>query len=145
MEFQGRGAGHIHGVAWCDLAEIFKLIKEEKKVGVVLCPDDNTPEKEEETEEVNHLENAYRNLRENKPLSESEEKSLIDFVDRSVTCTLNPEMAAKMIDVNKTKEDGRKIIKIVKEVQVHHHTKSCKKNGCTSTCRFPSFLCGKQS
>ena len=46
MEFQGRGAGHIHGVAWCDLAEISKLIKEEKKVGVVLHPDENTLEKE---------------------------------------------------------------------------------------------------
>ena len=34
MEFQGRGAGHIHGVAWCDLKEISKLIKEEKKVGI---------------------------------------------------------------------------------------------------------------
>ena len=46
-----------------------------------------------------------------------------------------------MIDVNKTKEDGMKIIKIVKEVQVHYHTKSCKKNGCTVNCRFrfPKF------
>ena len=114
MEFQGRGAGHIHGVAWCDLAEISKLIYEEKKVGVVLHPDENTSEKEEATEEVNHLENAYRNLRENKPLCEAEEKPLIDFVDRSVTCTLNPEMAAKMIDVNKPKDDGKKIIDIVK-------------------------------
>ena len=133
-------------MAWCDLAEISKLIKEEKKVGVVLCPDENTPEKEDVTEEVNHLENAYRNLRENKPLSEAEEKSLIDFVDRSVTCTLNPEMAAKMIDVNKTKEDGRKIIEIVKEVQVHHHTKSCKKMDARRPVDFdfPSSLCGKQ-
>ena len=31
MEFQGRGAGHIHGVAWCDLVEIYEDIKKEKK------------------------------------------------------------------------------------------------------------------
>ena len=36
MEFQGRGAGHIHGVAWCDLKEISDLIKVEKKVGIIL-------------------------------------------------------------------------------------------------------------
>ena len=59
MEFQGRGAGHIHGVAWSDLAEISKLIEKEKRVGVVLCNDENTSGKGEETEEVNHLENAY--------------------------------------------------------------------------------------
>ena len=148
MEFQGRGAGHIHGVAWCDLDNIFELIKEERKVGVILSNKESSEEEystieEEEipTKDVNHLENAYRSLRENVPLSETEENSLIDFVDRSVTCTLNPEQAAKMIDVNKTKEDGMKIIKIVKEVQVHYHTKSCKKNGCTVNCRFrfPKF------
>ena len=134
MEFQGRGAGHIHGVAWCDLTEISELIKKERIVGVILSNDECSSEVEESI--VNHLENSYRSLRENKPLSEAEENALIDFVDRSVTCTLNPQLAAKMIDVNKTKEDGMKIIEIVKAVQVHHHTKSCKKNGCAATCRF---------
>jgi hypothetical protein len=36
MEFQGRGAGHIHGVAWSDLKKISELIIEEKKVGIIL-------------------------------------------------------------------------------------------------------------
>ena len=46
-----------------------------------------------------------------------------------------------MIDVNKSKEDGLKIIEIVKAVQIHHHTKSCKKHGSTTACRFrfPKF------
>ena len=30
MEFQGRGAGHIHGVAWCDLKRVSERIQEEK-------------------------------------------------------------------------------------------------------------------
>ena len=93
------------------------------------------------TENVNHLEEAYRSLREYKPLSTDEENALIDFVDRTVTCTLNPDLAAKMIDVSKTREDGLKIIEIVKDVQVHHHTKSCKKLESSSACRFrfPKF------
>ena len=110
MEFQGRGAGHIHGVAWCDLKEVSELIKEERKLGVILSDGDSEIEEGTSSEDVNHLENAYRNLRENKSLSEDEEKCLIDFVDRSVTCTLNPELAAKMVDINKSKEDGMKII-----------------------------------
>ena len=142
MEFQGTGAGHIHGVAWCDLNEISELIKKERRVGIILSKDDENSEKDDKsTEDVNHLENAYKSLRENKSLSTDEENALTDFVDRSVTCTLNPELAAKMVDVKKNREDGLKIIKIVKEVQVHHHTKSCGKRGCTSACRFrfPKF------
>ena len=53
-----------------------------------------------------NLESAYKNLRQDNPLTEAEEEALIDFVDRSVTCTLNPDMAAKMIDVNMDKSDG---------------------------------------
>ena len=113
MEFKGRGAGHIHGVAWCDLQDIFHLIKEERNVGIILANKGESSEEVDQNKEVNHLEKAYRNLRENVPLSETEEDYLIDFVDRSVTCTLNPEVAAKMIDVNKTRDDGLKIIKIV--------------------------------
>merc|ERR1711867_430761 len=119
-----------------------ELIKEERKVGIILSESDtNSEEDDNSTEDVNHLENAYKSLRENESLSTEEENALIDFVDRTVTCTLNPELAAKMIDVNKTREDGLKIIEIVKEVQIHHHTKSCKKHGCTSACRFrfPKF------
>ena len=88
------------------------------------------------TEDINHLEAACRKLRKYQPLSKDEENALIDFVDRTVTCTLNPDLAAKMIDVSKTREDGLKIIKIVKDVQVHHHTKSCRKQEGTSACRF---------
>merc|ERR1711867_239059 len=84
-----------------------ELIKEERKVGIILSESDtNSGEDEESTEDVNHLENAYKSLRENESLSMEEENALIDFVDRTVTCTLNPELAAKMIDVNKTREDG---------------------------------------
>ena len=27
MEFQGRGAAHIHGVAWCNLAKVSEMLK----------------------------------------------------------------------------------------------------------------------
>ena len=31
MEFQGRGAAHIHGVAWCNLARVSQMLNMEKK------------------------------------------------------------------------------------------------------------------
>ena len=66
---------------------------------------------------------------------------MIDFVDRSVTCTLNPELAAKMIDINYDKEHGLKIIQIVKLCMVDYHTKACRKYGSSTSCRFrfPKF------
>ena len=70
-------------MAWCDLRDISELIKEERKVGVILSNREENSEEEESTKDVNHLENAYCSLRENVPLSEDEENSLIDFVDRS--------------------------------------------------------------
>ena len=80
MEFQGRCAGHIHGVAWSDLKKVSELIKEEKKAGIILPIDNNDMENTSSDEVVSHLENAYRSLRENKPLIEAEEDALVDFV-----------------------------------------------------------------
>ena len=137
MEFQGRGAGHIHGVAWCDLKKVSEHIKKEREIGIILQEREN----DKISSDTPHLENAYRKLRENVTLMEEEENALIDFVDRSVTCTLNPELAAKMIDTTYTKELGQKIVRIVKECLNHHHTKACNKHGNASVCRFrfPKF------
>ena len=159
MEFQGRGAGHIHGVAWSNLKKVSKLIEEEKKAGIILSKKHNETEddveigdnkendeseyedndKTEDTENISYLESAYRKLRENKPLIEAEEHVLIDFVDRAVTCTLNPDMAAKMIDINMDRKEGLKIIEIVQDCLKHHHTKACRKHGGTCRFRFPRF------
>ena len=95
MEFQGRGAGHIHGVAWSDLQKVSELIKEEKKVGIILSGDGEVSDENKKDDEVSHLETAYKSLRENKRLNEDEEKALTDFVDRSVTCTLIPRDCSK--------------------------------------------------
>ena len=142
MEFQGRGAGHIHGVAWSDLKEVSKLIEKEREVGIILSngKDKCDIEENDKNGDLSNLEKAYKSLRENIPLNDAEEKALIDFVDRSVTCTLNPDMAAKMIDVKRSKGVGLKIINIVKECLNHYHTKACRKYG-TPGCRFrfPKF------
>ena len=80
------------------------------------------------------LERAFFQLRMGGKLSPKEEEALIAFADKFVTCTLNPEMAATMIDENLTSADGMEIVKVVKETQTHHHTKTCKK--LSPDCRF---------
>ena len=115
----------------------------EKVTGIILQGNKHKDEDDDkdEDEELSNLEKAYIKLKENKTLTESEEAALIDFVDRAVTCTLNPELAAKMVDINKDKEYGKKIIEIVKACMIHYHTKACAKYGNVCTCRFrfPKF------
>ena len=141
MEFQGQGAGHIHGVAWSDLQAVAKLIEEERKMNIIISDDKRDMTYYENDEEKSTLEDAYKSLRENKPLTKAAAEALIDFVDRSVTCTLNPDLVAKMIDPTKRKSFGQKIIDIVKDCMIHYHTRACKKFGCATNCRFrfPKF------
>ena len=49
MEFQGRGAAHIHGVAWCNL----------KRVSQSLNLDDDNSTSEDEVESEDEAENHY--------------------------------------------------------------------------------------
>ena len=120
MEFQGRGAGHIHGVAWSDLHAVSKLIDEERKVNTILSGKKNNMYYLKDGIEMSNLENAYKRLRENEPLTEATEEALIDFVDRSVTCSLNPDLVAKMISPEKTRDFRMKIVEIVKECMIHY-------------------------
>ena len=32
LEFQGRGAGHIHGAAWCDLSKVSEVLDIQSKI-----------------------------------------------------------------------------------------------------------------
>ena len=64
VEFQGRGAAHIHGVLWLDLKEL-------KIKGV-----NNTD-----------LQEAYKKLRHSQPLEEEHLRALEMFTDTFVTCT----------------------------------------------------------
>ena len=64
VEFQGRGAGHIHGVLWLDLKEM--------KIGGV----DNSD-----------LQEGYNRLRHNRPLEPEHLEAIENFTDAFVTCT----------------------------------------------------------
>jgi hypothetical protein len=114
VEFQGRGAGHIHGVLWANLSRF---------------------EQEENSEEpeFQHLSAAFRKLRENESLEPEEIEELENYVDKFITCSLNPDKLSKMGC------NGADLAKLAEEVQQHKHTRTCHKYD--ATCRFhkPTF------
>ena len=120
VEFQGRGAGHIHGTLWCDLNKIMN--------------DENYKNSEEQI--VNDsLESVFKKLRQNEELSSDEENILVAFAEKFTTCTLNKEKAEEHLGEDDKQNQGEEIIQIVKQFQIHHHTKTCRKRGGTN-CRF---------
>ena len=92
VEFQMRGAGHIHGVLWLDMTVIDKMF-----------PGINA---------------VMEKLQTGEKLLQSEQGTAGSFVDAFISCSTDIEGVSD----------------IVKEVQVHHHTKTCYKKG--QDCRF---------
>ena len=78
VEFQIRGAGHIHGVLWVDIPEI-----EKRSEG-----------------ELNGLQAAMSKLKDvknPKPLEPKDKEVLAKFVDKFVTCSLKDENLSKIV------------------------------------------------
>ena len=98
VEFQNRGAPHVHGVLWLNLG---KLEKQEKFSGAKA---------------------AFIKLRKGTPLSPADREVVCRMVDEFTTVSLCPA------------EVGADVVKKVKDVNTHHHTKkACKKDnrpGC---------------
>ena len=98
VEFQMRGAGHIHGVLWIDFDEFLQ---------------------DERNKEFSNLKEAFEAMGNERILDEEHEETIIKFADKFITCTLK----------DPTTRD------IVQEVNIHHHTRSCRKHNCP-VCRF---------
>ena len=84
VEFQGRGAGHIHGVLWVDLEEVTKDMKDDMNEITI-------NELELTGTHVNSetlLVDAYEKLRKKEKVTNPEKKALEKFADKFCTCTL---------------------------------------------------------
>ena len=89
VEFQGRGAGHNHGVLWVDLEEINKDMKEELKEEMEKVKKSILEEEgyEEKVNSETVLVDAYEKLRNNEKLKKSEGRALELFADEFCTCS----------------------------------------------------------
>ena len=96
VEFQLRGAGHIHGVLWINVDQMEKMLP-----GITL---------------------ALTSLRLHEQLSEKQCDLLADFVDKFTCCSLQNEVS-----------------EIVRQVQIHKHSRTCSKYGMTCRFSYPKF------
>ena len=114
VEFQGRGAAHIHGTLWLDIPKIEKsdIFSEQS-------------EKTEETDEV--LSEGFKKLHDDLPLNGQEINAIVRLTDMFITCSLYPYLGYE------------KVVEIAKSVNVHHCTRSCKKYDDKCRFSFPKF------
>ena len=118
VEFQGRGAAHIHGTLWLDIKEI-----------------ENSKPFLDQMEGKNKdcLLEAFRKLRDNEKLSDPEKEAIATLTDMFVTCSLNPDT------IHEDKQIGKRIIEIVKAVNCHHCTGPCDRFGDKCKYGFPKY------
>ena len=119
MEFQDRGAGHIHGVLWINMKMLEKLTRSPEGELIVSKDSDNN-ESNTNTDQDNlkpfkNLTRAFKKIRNEEILNTEDKKALKNFVDEFITCSLHPATV------------GEDVAKLASEVNRHHHTKTCRK------------------
>ena len=121
VEFQDRGAGHIHGTLWlrlddlqdmkrADNGELRKLDSENKNSG-----------------ELKGLKQAFTRLRKNMKLETSDKSALTKFIDEFTTVSIHENTVGKLVS------------RIAQEVNKHHHTKTCHKHDTSCRFNYPRF------
>merc|ERR1712026_165304 len=100
---------HAHGVLWCNMKKL-----------------ENQPSENDEDEKpFKNISKTFKKLRNSEKLEKEDRDRLIRFIDRFITVsTLN-------------KKVGTDVVGIVNDVNKHHHTKTCRKNGTVCRFKFP--------
>ena len=91
VEFQERGAGHIHGTLWLNLNKLEKLTR---SINGDLINVENYNQESIETMPSRPFENissAFKKLKDNDDLSKREMESLKNLVDESITVSTSKE------------------------------------------------------
>ena len=106
---------HVHGVTWLDTKKLEQVVEVDGKLTV--------SKSQVGTKPMAGLTAAFKKLRYNEKLNESNIKSLVNFIDSFITvCTHGNTV-------------GQKVATIAREVNEHQHTKTCRKHG-DGECRF---------
>ena len=122
VEFQDRGAGHIHGTLWLRLDKIEKLVKNDDGTLRKMTQDDSS-----QKNVFKGLTTAFKKFRHSQPLDDHEVSAVVQFIDAFTTASIHENTV------------GKAVAKIVSEVNKHHHTKSCRKHDTNCRFSFPRF------
>ena len=123
IEFQQRGAGHVHGTLWIQLKSLEKLIKHPVR-GLVQEMDESCADA---VRPFGGIAEAFDKLRTDKELTEKELKSLSSFIAEFTTVSLHENSV------------GQAVAKIARDVNVHNHTKTCRKYDDSCRFKYPRF------
>ena len=116
VEFQERGAGHIHGTLWLDMNKLENLVISEN--GCLKLKD----EKCAKESPFKGIKVAFNKLKLREHLDKQDQRCLTSLIDSFSSVSLHPGSVGKDVAI------------IASSVNKHHHTKTCHKyNG---TCRF---------
>ena len=91
------------------------------------------------------ISSAFKKFRTHEPLEKYEENAIINFANKYTTCTLN---AATICDKTedpllKSPTQAEKVINIVSTVNIHNHTRACRKYETFCRFGFCKFLYGR--
>ena len=121
VEFQQRGAGHIHGTLWIQLNNLEKLSRNSS--GSIV----QTSEECNADRPFLGISEAFDKLRTSKDLNEHELNALVNFIDEFTTVSLHENSV------------GKDVVQIVSEVNVHNHTRTCTKYNNACRFNYPRF------
>ena len=138
VEFQLRGAAHIHGTIWIDWDRLEEEMEKRKKdVDDSSDEEDNSMKKGSGGKpilDVGNIKKAFSNIKDevlgsadNDPNNKIQCKALAQYIDRFVSCSLKDPST----------------VHLVRSVNMHNHTKPCFKYCPTCRFRFPRFPCLK--
>ena len=119
VEFQARGAAHIHGILWLNMFRLEKLIL---KNGQLSHPSSDHVNQDQSTLPLKGIAETFQKLRNCGKLSKDNISVLTRFVDSFTTVSTHGPTV------------GEDVVKIVTEVNTHCHSCTCIKHG--TDCRF---------
>ena len=124
VEFQDRGAGHIHGTLWLRLDELEKMHRgEDGELKSTVEQGSNNKNKGY----FYGLQLAFSKLRKNQKLESDDKAVLSKFIDEFTTVSIHGNTV------------GKYVAEIAQEVNKHHHTKTCRKYDTTCRFKYPRF------
>ena len=126
VEFQQRGAAHIHGIIWLNLDRLEKLVLIDNRE---LCQaDDVMPSsgrKDDDNKPLRGIADAFRKIRFNRKLNDTDIAVLAKFIDFFTTVSIHEQTV------------GKDVARIAQEVNRHHHSKTCRKRGTRCHFNYP--------
>ena len=97
IEFQDRGAGHVHGVLWVDWDAF-----EKNEANIEDFADEN---EEEIGQGVQKLRTAFKKFKDEKTLSVGEYEKIVKFVNTFISCSTDPDEVECMLHRIKLKKN----------------------------------------